>query len=214
VHVPATIATLVLCIAAIVLLRLRWTRLSGWTKLLLLCLSVVFVLVMAFARMARISTTSDQANATFYWASVLGYIFLLVVFTLLKPHWLTSLIAVVLMLPLLSASAILPLAGIFSSLPHRVQPLGNGFVGDLVPVDAVTRGASGTDLTIYRRISWIPLLQRRYISVRYFNTQCDTSAAYAVLQPDHRSVLMVCPTTEGFPAEDGRSIVLPLYSGK
>ncbi|MCU1321324.1 MAG: hypothetical protein JWM43_973 [Acidobacteriaceae bacterium] len=211
-HVPATLAALLLCTLAIVLLRLRWPYVPHKTKRLLIVAAIASTLVLGFSRLASLSTIFDHLNTAVYWAFVLSYIFLLALFTRLKPRWLTTLIAIILVVPLLSASAFLPLAEIFSSQPHRIQALGENFVSDLVPVDALTSGASGSDMNIYRRIAWIPFLQRRYMGTRYFNTQCNSSAAYAVLQPNHRSILMVCPAVPGLPPEEGRSIVLNLYS--
>ncbi|CAN5485474.1 hypothetical protein BH10ACI4_BH10ACI4_09280 [soil metagenome] len=211
-HVPATLVTLLLFTIAIVVLRLRWMHVSDRTRRLLIGAAVVSSLVLGFARLIKLSTIFDHFNTAVYWAFVLSYILLLALFTRLKPRWLTTLIAVVLVIPLLSASAFLPLAEIFSNQPHRIQSLGENFISDLVPIDAVTTGASGADMTIYRRISWIPFLQLRYMGTRYFNTQCNSAAAYAVLQPNHRSVLMVCPALPGLPPEEGRSIVLNLYS--
>jgi len=211
VHVPATIATLAFFTAVIVLLRLRWTRLPGGLKRLLILFGIASIAVVLFAQATRLYTTHDGLNAIVYWCSILSYIFFVVLFTLLRPRWLTWLIAVVLLLPLLSASPILPLGAVFSHLPHRTQPIGDNLVSDLVPIDAATPGASGADLVIYRRFTWAPFLQHRYISSRYFDTQCDTAAAYAILQPDHRNVLMVCPAAPGHPLEDGRAFVMNLH---
>ncbi len=211
-HVPATILTLALFTALFVLLRIRWPHLSHRFKRLLVLFATASIALMAIAFVSRISTTSDHINTTVYWCAVLSYIFFVVLFTRLRPMWLTTLIAVVVILPLLSASAILPLAAIFANQPHNIKPIGDNLVSDLVPIDAITAGASGADLTIYRRASWAPFLQRKGMGVRYFNTQCDTSSAYAILQPDLIHVLMICPAKPGRPPQDGRSFLVRLYS--
>lgn len=197
--------------ALFVLLRIRWSRLPQRFRRLLFVVAIASIALMAFAFVTRISTPHDHLNYAVYWCAVLSYIFFVILCTRLRPIWLTSLIAIVLILPLLSASALLPLAEIFASQPHHIQPIGDNLVSDLVPNDAVTDGASGADITIYRRASWAPFLQRRHQAARYFNTQCNTSAAHAILQPDHRSVLMICPALPGHPPEDGRSAIVKLY---
>ncbi len=211
-HVPAALATLGLCILLIVFVRLRWQHFSSLLQRLIVGCCATSIAVMAVAFLARISTTSDKVNFAVYWAAVLSYIFFLALFTRLRPRWLTTIVAVVMVLPLLSASAFLPLAAIFSNQPHVVRAIGDGLVSDLVPIDALTAGGSGVDFATYRRFSWMPFLQRRYVGTRYLNTQCNSAAAYAVLQPDRQSVLMACPPLAGSPPEEGRSIVLSLYS--
>ena len=192
-------------------MRIRWYRLSRAVKRCLILLAAFSLGLMAFVSLGKISTTSDHLNALLDWCAVLSYVFFVVLLTLLKPRWLTSLIAIMLILPLLAASAILPLSTIFVNLPHHITPLGDGLVSDRVPIDAVTPGASGADLAIYRRFSWLPHFQRRHQAARYFNTQCDAAAAYAVLQPDHIHVLMSCPPLPGHSPEDARSLVVKLY---
>jgi hypothetical protein len=211
VHVPQTILILALFTSAIVIVRIRWNHLPSGFKRGLILFATASIGLMAICFLGRISTLSDRLNAAVYWSAILSYIFFVVLFTRLRPQWLTSLIAIVLILPLLAASAILPLAAIFSNLPHNIKPLGNGLVSDLVPIDSVTPSAGGADITIYRRVSWLPFLQRRHQGARYFSTQCDTSAAYAVPQPDLVHILMVCPALPGRPPEERRSLIVKLY---
>jgi hypothetical protein len=212
VHVPATILTLALFTALFILLRIRWPHLSHKFKRLTVLLAIASIALIAIASISRISTTSDHINVAACWCAVLSYIFFVILFTRLRPTWLTTLIAIVVILPLLSASAILPLAAIFSNRSHNIKLIGDNLVSDLVPIDAVTAGASGADLTIYRRASWAPFLRRKYQGIRYFNTQCDTSSAHAILQPDLTHLLMVCPAKPGRLPQEGRSAIVRLYS--
>jgi hypothetical protein len=160
----------------------------------------------------HLSTTIDHLNTLVCWGFVLGYIFFVSLFTLLRPVWLTSLVAIVLLLPLLSASAIFPLAAIFSRQPHHIQSIGGGLVTDVVAIDAITPGASGADISVYRRLSWAPFLQRRVQGTRHFNTQCDASAAYAELLPDNYHLRIVCPAAAGTPPTDRRDLIVALHS--
>jgi hypothetical protein len=212
VHIPLTLAALILFTAVIVVLRLRWPRLSRKLKRRLIFVALVPVILLLFAVATRLNTTSDHLNTAVYWEFVLGYIFFVVLFTLLRPVWLTSLVAIILLVPLLSASAIFPLAAIFSRQAHHIQYIGNGLVSDLVDVDAVTQGASGADLNIYRRLAWAPFLQRKVQGARYFNTQCNASAAYAITLPDNLHLRMICPAMSGTPPESKLDVVVKLYS--
>jgi hypothetical protein len=172
---------------------------------------VPFALLL-LASAARLSTISDHLNTAVYWGFILGYIFFVILFTLLRPVWLTSLVAIILLLPLLSASAIFPLAAIFSRQTHHIQIIGNGLISDVVSVDAVTPGASGADISIYRRPSWAPFLQRKVQGARYFNTQCDASAVYAIPLPDNYHLRIICPAAPGTPPESKLDVVVKLYS--
>jgi hypothetical protein len=208
---PLTLATLALFAGAIVVLRVRWRRLSHKTRHLLIVCALIPIVLLLFAFAARLSTTIDHLNALVYWGFVIGYIFFVNLFTLLRPVWLTSLVAIVLLLPLLSASAIFPLAAIFSRQPHHIQAIGGGLVTDVAAIDAITQGASGADIGVYRRLSWAPLLQRKVQGARFFNTQCDASAAYAVLLPDNYHLHLVCPAPPAMPPSDSRDLIVKLY---
>ena len=209
-HVLPTIFTLALFTAAIVLLRLRWQRLSGNWKQRLIRFGIASIATLGLAVLARVSTTNDQVNVLVYSCFILSYIFFVVLFTLIRPYWLTSLIAVILLAPLLSSSAILPLGAIFAHQQHHETALGAGLTSDLVPIDPLAPAATGADLSIYRRPAWAPFLQRKLFGARYFDTECHSSAAFATLQPDRHSVLMVCPATPDRPPGDGRSYLMPL----
>jgi len=82
----------------------------------------------------------------------------------------------------------------------------------VVAIDAITPGASGADIAVYRRLSWVPFLQRRVQGTRFFNTQCDASAAYAVLLADNYHLQMVCPALPGTPSANRRDLIVALYS--
>jgi peptidoglycan/LPS O-acetylase OafA/YrhL len=211
VHIPITLAALTFFIAAIVVLRLRWRRLNIKLKRLLIVIALIPVMLALFSVATRISTTSDHLNSAVVWGFAIGYIFFVILFTLLRPVWLTSLIAAILLLPMSAASAIFPLADLFSNRHHHMQFFGNGLVSDLVSVDAVTPGASGADLNVYRRFTWAPFLQRKVESARYFNSQCDSFASYVTTLPDDH-LRIVCPATPGMPPESKIDMVVKISS--
>jgi hypothetical protein len=156
------------------------------------------------------STSSNHLNAAIYWAAIAGYEFFLLLFTLLRPRWLTTIIAVILMLPLLSASPFLPLAELFSPAPHTISSIGPNFISDLAPW-GTGRAPSGFDLTIYSHPSWTRFLRHRRQASHYFSGQCDASKASATLQPDGKHVLMSCPAAANQPPNAARSLVVKLY---
>ncbi|HZY63005.1 MAG TPA: hypothetical protein VFE38_10790 [Edaphobacter sp.] len=196
---------------ALVILRLRWTHLTPRTHRVLIrcaCAVIVFYLLITASRW---STSSSHLNAFIYWAAIAAYEFFLLLFTLLRPRWLTVLIAIVLLLPLLSASAFLPLAELFDPAPHTITSIGLNLITDRVPWGSGGKGSSGTDIAVYSHPSWTHLLQRRRQASRYYNSQCDANRATATLEPDGRHVLMSCPAAPGQPPESAHNLVVKLY---
>jgi hypothetical protein len=156
------------------------------------------------------STSSTPLNAVIYWAAIAGYEFFLLLFTLLRPRWLTIIIAAVLMLPILSASPFLPLAELFNIAPHTSASIGPNLITDLAPWGGGTN-PPGFDLTIYSHPSWTRFFRHRRQASRYFSGQCDASKASATLQPDGKHVLMSCPAAPNQPPDAARSLVVKLY---
>jgi hypothetical protein len=169
------------------------------------------MILYAFTFVTGWSTSSYHLNAALYWAAIAGYEFALLLFTLLRPRWLTAMIAAVLMLPILSASPFLPLAELFNTAPHITVSIGSNFISDLAPWGNGTAASSGFDLTVYSHPSWTKFFRRRRQGSRYFSGQCDASKASATLQPDGKHVLMLCPAAPNQRPEAARSLVVKLY---
>lgn len=207
---PITFAVLAILTGALILLRLRWPRLSpkAHSSLIACAIAALVLYLLMFA--TGWSTSSNHLNAAIYWAAIAGYEFFLLLFTLLRPRWLTTIIAVILMLPLLSASPFLPLAELFSPAPHTISSIGPNFISDLAPW-GTGRAPSGFDLTIYSHPSWTRFLRHRRQASHYFSGQCDASKASATLQPDGKHVLMSCPAAANQPPNAARSLVVKLY---
>ena len=111
-------------------------------------------------------------------------------------------IAVVLILPILSASVLLPLGELFSPPPVTATALGDRLVTERMPWGTGSAATSGTDLTLYYQPPHVPFLHRRILSDRFFGGQCNAAGAYAVLLPDRKTVLAWCP---GLPSGQPRS---------
>ncbi len=206
-HVPLTLAALATLTLAIVLLRLLWPRLSRRARSTwITCACATFTLT-TLCYLAKWSTSSNRLNTAIYWFCIASYEFFIILFTLLPPKWLTSIVAVVLILPILSTSIFLPLTLIFDSSSHTITPLGGRFFSDRTSPGLV----SEAELNIYYRPSWAPFLRRRVQGTRYYRSQCDAFAAFATLQPDHKSVLMSCPAAPDQPPGAARSLVVKFH---
>jgi hypothetical protein len=210
-HLPLTFASFALLTTGIVLLRLFWQRLSPRVHCVVIILACAALFLSALSLATKWTIYPDSLNAALYWSALAGYEFFLVLFTLLPPRWLTSIIAAILIAPLLSASIFLPLAHLFDMAPYQTLPLGDRFVSVRTPWSMEGTNGSGVDLKIYWRPSWAPFLQRQVQGARYYNSQCDTGASFAVLQPDHKSVLMNCPAAANQQASAARSLVVKFH---
>jgi hypothetical protein len=195
-----TLAILGIFIAALVLLRFRWPAFSAQSQRFMIIVACVIPAITGIAAITKWISTSPCVNAAVYLAFLLSYSFFVILFTRLRPRWLTTIIAIILIAPLLSASVFLPVGRLIKA-STVTRSLGDGFFSELAPWGSGNTQTSGTDLTIYYRSAWMPFLQRSQLSSRYYGGQCNAWAAYAVLQPDHKSALMVCPPWPGEPEE-------------
>jgi hypothetical protein len=210
-HLPLTFASFVLLTAGMVLLRLFWHCLSSKIHRFVVILACAALSLLGLSVATKWTAYPAVVNAALSWCAVAGYEFFLILFTRLRPRWLTSIIAVILIVPLLSASFFLPLASLFDMNPRTTVSLGERIVSVRAPWGIGTGDNSGVDLDIYWRPFWTPFLQRRVQGVRYFNSQCDARASFAVLQPDHKSVLMNCPAAPNQQASAARSLVVKFH---
>lgn len=208
---PLTFAFLAILTGALILLRLRWTHLSQRSHKTLFGFACAVLILYALSLGTGWSTSSNHLNAALYWAAIAGYELLVLLFTLLRPRWLTSIIAVVLIVPILSASVFLPLAELFNPAPHTVVSIGPNLISDRALWGTGTAPSSGFDLTIYSHPSWTHVLRHRRQACHYYSGQCDASRAFATLEPDGKHVLMSCPAAPDQPADAARNLVVRLY---
>ena len=209
-HLPLTFGLLAALMAALVLLRIYWLHVPRSVRKGIIVFAVVVPLVFAIAYLTKWRVSSGRFNFAFCWALLASWGVWLVLLSRLRPRLLTGIIAVVLMLPVFSASILFPLSLTFDSAPATLVNIGDHIVSERIPWGTGTAETTGTDLTLYYQPAWMPLLRRSLRSARYYNGQCDANAAYAVLQPDHWHVEMVCPAASYLPADAARTITLPL----
>lgn len=207
-----TLATLVIFTAIFLAVRIRWHRLSARTHKLCLAAASIFLILSALKLVTRWSPASETLTVLLEWARDLSYIFLMLLFTLVRPRWLSVPIAIVLILPVFAASLILPLGDIFNATPSTYADLGSNIQTVRTPFYKSDHN-SGVDFIVYYRPPWMPLLRYRITSDRFVNTQCNASAAFAVLEPEPKPgrVIVRCPAWTPQAHYSGRVFSVPLH---
>lgn len=205
-----TFAVLAILTGALILLRLQWPRFSHRTHTALIACACTALLLYAITFVTGWSTASDHLNAALYWGAIASYEFFLLLFTLLHPRWLTSIIAAILIFPILSASVFLPLIFLFTSPPHTIVSIGPNLISDRIPSGGEV-DTSGFDLTIYSHPAWTHFFRRRRQASHYFSAQCNAAQAFATLEPDGKHVLMSCPAAPNQQPDSARNLVVKLY---
>ncbi len=208
-YLTLTFALLLAVTAMLVLLRLRWMYLSPYVRRAVLVTACTIVTIFLLGYSIHWATASARINTIAYWLFLACCEFFVLLLTLLPPRWLTSLIAVVLLLPILSASIFLPLTAVFAP-PPVTTPLGDHLVSVTEPWTSGKIGVSGVDIDILYRPAWAPFLQHRRQTDRLYETQCDTAKATATLQPDRQSILFDCPANPYQPSAPGIHVVVHL----
>src|ERR1700722_8175947 len=99
-HIPITIAALVLLTVVMFFVRLFWMRIHPDLRFTLICASIAAVLIHGFFTATKWGTSSTYINVIINWLAVAGYELLVLLFTRLSPRWLTSLCAAILLAPL------------------------------------------------------------------------------------------------------------------
>ena len=209
-HLPLTYLLLIALMALLLVLRGRWWRLSRTTRGLLLGFAVAAMMLRILGMALRCSPASFRVDAALSWMCIAGYGLVLLRFSLMRPRWLAVPVSCVLALPVLAASVLLPLTELFDRTPPTVVDIGNGLYSVRRRIDTSPVAVNGAQFDIYSRLGWAPFLRRRRETARLFDTQCNTSAIYAVLLPGNRSVRVTCPDWPGHIPPRDHSAVVPL----
>lgn len=190
-NIPLTTAVLALLMVAMIELRVFWERVPARLRVFLVRLAVVLVVVQLLIVASTWSTGSNFVNAIINWCAVAGYMLLILLFTRLHPKWLTTISAIILLIPVFASSVVSPLGNLFTPTPNRPVHI----TKDLVFERSVWQeGAnSGIELYIFRRPSFAPFLRHRLDHVTFNNGQCHTAAAMATVEPDGKNIRVVCP---------------------
>jgi hypothetical protein len=211
VYVLLTLVTLAIFTALFVFVRLRWRRLSLSTRKICIAVPVAILLLSGLRPIAHWEPASDTLTTLLEWCRDLSYIFLVLLFTLLRPRWLSMLIAFILIVPILSASILLPLGDIFNTAPAVTSNLGHNLQSVKIPFYR-SQYSSGVDITVYYRPAWLPIIRHKVVSNRFFNTQCNTADTFAVLEttPQPTHILVRCPALTSYPSGDNQDLTVPL----
>jgi hypothetical protein len=192
-HVPITTATLALLTFGILLLRIFWPRVPATVRFYLIRTAVVLVTAHIIFTVTKWGTASDHINVIIKWLAVASYELLLMLFTRLRPRWLTSICGVILLMPIFASSVLLPLTYLFDPSINKPTSLGNGLSYQRVLWGNDSSANSGTNIIISYHPRFAPFLRRSLWDVPFNNQQCNARAAFAVIGPDHKTVLARCP---------------------
>ncbi len=209
-HLQLTYLLLAVLAAALLLLRRRWWMLSHLARRVLLSAAVVALALRALGLVLNYSPASFRMDALLSWLCIAGYGLMLVRFSLMRPRWLAVPVSIVLALPVLAASVLLPLTELFDHTQPTVADMGGGLYSERRRIETSPVAVNGAEFNIYSRPAWTPFLRRRRQTARLFDTQCNTSAIYAVLLPGSRTVRITCPDWPGHVPSMDHSAIVPL----
>jgi hypothetical protein len=198
--IPLTMAALALLTVVIVLLRIFWMHVPSGLRWLLIRVAIAVILVQVFFSATKWGTTSAYANVVINWLAIASYELLVMLFSRLSPRWLTSMSAVILVVPLFASSILLPLTGIFRPGSITKKPVGKHLYYKVVPWANNGDGNSGVDLDVYYRPGFAPFLSRRLKSQSFNTTECNAFAAVVVPGADPTTVIARCPHWPAQPA--------------
>lgn len=192
-HVPFTLAVLALLTLPLLWLRFRWPMLSRRARRAVLLVPCAVVALKLLSIVTAWTFSSFVLHTLHFWLLTLSYILLLLLFTRLRPRWLTTTVALILAVPIFSASIFLPLTALFDTAPRVTRPLGGNYLSELSPWATANGGATGNDLDIYYQPHWLPFLRHRAGGGRLYDEQCNTAAATAQLDPSGKTATLFCP---------------------
>ena len=205
-NIPLTTAVLASLTVAMIVLRIFWLRVPARLRYFLVRLAFAFIVLQLLSTATKWSTTSGRLNAFINWCAIAGYQLIIVLFTRQRPRWLTTISAIILLVPVFASTILMPLGELFE-VPARLIPVSRNVVFVKYAWNEGTN--SGVDLIIFRKPFFAPFLKRRVERFAFNNQQCNTAAATVTMEPDNQSVRVVCPPNEQNPGPIER--VIPLH---
>lgn len=207
-HLPLTFGLLGLLTGAVLLLRLLWWRLPWWLRRTVLGTACAMVLLRVLSIATQWSMTSTRLNAVICWTAVAGYEILLARFSLMRPRWLTSISAMVLLTPLIGSTLLIPLTRVFDWSPADISHLGGPYILERSPWDTDASGNSGVDLIVFYRPPLLPFLRHFDQRASFGEDECNPGAASVQADQKAHTVHFHCPARgDGKPPID---VILPL----
>jgi hypothetical protein len=188
-----TAALLVVLTVAMFFLRIFWLRVPLRLRAFLLRGAIAMVLLHLIFVTTKWGTTSTHVNAAINWLAIAGYELLILLFSRLSPKWLTSLSAVILLIPLFAASILFPLALILRPDSVAFAPIGNHLFYKTVPWGNNGAGNPGVDVNIYYIPPFATFFSRKVASQAFSTQYCNAFAAFALPGPEPKTIIARCP---------------------
>ncbi len=188
-----TYLALVALTAIAVAVRLLWPRVGSRRRRQLMLLLALLLLPTILSTLSRWDTTIPRLNASLFWIHLFAYELCAISFTLLRPRLITSLIAVILTLPIFSASVVGPASGLFSAGDLVLHPAGEGYFLELVPWSSGPGNNSGSDFTLFYQPAGLRFLRRPFMGSRLYNSQCRTPDSTASVDARTAHISVHCP---------------------
>jgi hypothetical protein len=191
-------------------LRLDWRQLSRRTKSALLSASGLLVAVYVSMLATGWATHSALVNVIVGSLAVGAYSLVVLLLTLFRPKLLFAGVALLLLLPVAAAFVVLPLSAYSQGQIKTEHVAGTLFV-EKIPWDEGALGSSGTTLLIYETPRFVPFIRHNLVTVVFDDSNCVSTEAFAVLQPDLRHVLARCPWYEYQQKEGFHEFLVPIF---
>ena len=210
-RVLLTTAVLASLTLAIILLRVFWSRVPTRTRSFLVYASLTMILLHVSFALTKWSTTSDHLNSVINWGAVAGYLLIIVLLTLHRPRWLTTISAAILILPVFAANILLPLRDIFSPDSPSVIRIDSRYIyAKNLWHEPGENQNSGADLMVFYQPRFLPL-RRKVQRATFNNMQCDASASSASIDRARKIIHFHCPASSTQAGSDPIDLLLPFH---
>jgi hypothetical protein len=189
-----TTAVLASLTLAIIFLRVFWARVPTRARSFLIYTGLTMMLIHIAFSVTKWNTISDRLNCIINWGAVAGYLLIIVLFTLHPPKWLTTISAIILILPVFASNILLPLRDVFLPVPSVIR-INNRYVyAKSVWTEQGENQNSGADLMVFYQPRFAPM--RRKIQRANFNDmQCDAATSSANIDITRRIIHFHCPAS-------------------
>ena len=206
-----TTAVLASLTLAIILLRVFWSRIPAKRRTLLVYAGVAMILLHVAFTVTKWSTTSDRLNSIINWGAIAGYVLIIVLFTLHRPRWLTTVSAAILLAPIFASSILLPLKDLFEPASPAVTRIDSRYTYQKsLWTESGEIQNSGADLMIFYQPRFLPL-RRRVQRATFNDMQCNASASSASIDRARRIIHFHCPASSTQTGSDPIDLLLPLH---
>ena len=210
-RVLLTTAVLASLTLAIIMLRVFWSRIPARARSFFVYAGLSMILLHVAFVVTKWSTISDRLNSIINWGAVAGYLLIIVLFTLHRPRWLTTISAAILILPVFTSSILLPLRDLFNPIAPSITRIDNRYIYERnLWNEPGENQNSGADLMVFYQPRFFPL--RRKVQRATFNDmQCDASASSAVIDRERKIIHFHCPALSTPTGSNPIDLLLPLH---